>query len=212
VKVPPRLASARETHDLPIGIFTPEFFNSQAFGTFVAKSSAELLMLHSTRSGRLCVIVVAAIGLCGVLGCGNEDRILSTQPVTGKVTLDGKPLAGAEIWLVPTDANEKVKNAKMTIRPYAKSQADGTFTLTSYVSNDGAPLGEYGVMVQKVGGTSAAAEGDAEVDPETPRQTKTGKASNAPDPLSKYRNPTVSGLTFTVKEGPNQLNLELKSK
>jgi hypothetical protein len=34
-------------------------------------------------------------------GC-SDDRPLPTRPVSGKVVLDGKPLAGAEIWLVPT--------------------------------------------------------------------------------------------------------------
>jgi hypothetical protein len=35
-----------------------------------------------------------------VAGCGGDGR-LATAPVTGNITFDGKPLANAEIWLVP---------------------------------------------------------------------------------------------------------------
>src|SRR5262245_1819666 len=83
-------------------------------------------------------------GIVVLTGCGSDGR-LPTSPVTGKVTFDGKPSANAEIWLVPK--SEEVKNAKMTIRPYAKTKADGTLTVTSYFVDDGAPVGEYALMV-----------------------------------------------------------------
>ena len=153
-------------------------------------------------------IVAAIVGLFAVAGCGNDGR-LPTRPVTGKVTLDGNPLANAEIWLVPI--TEEVKNAKMTIRPYAKSAPDGTFTVTSYFVDDGARLGEYAVMVVAAGGAPAAEE-DREND--TPPEKKTEKGKNkrlSPLPV-KYKDPTTSGLAFTVKDGPNELNLELKTK
>src|SRR5262249_37898747 len=126
----------------------------------------ESLVIHPTRSrGHARWVPAVVLGLCALAGCGTDGR-LPTHPVKGKLTLDGKPVANAEIWLVPR--SEDVKNAKLTVRPYAKSGADGTFTLTSYVADDGAPAGEYAVMVQKVGG----AEPDAEADPETPQPTK----------------------------------------
>ena len=172
-------------------------------------------MIHSTQSrGHARWVLVAVLGLCALAGCNGENR-LPTHPVSGKVMFDGKPLSGAEIWLVPTDANAEVKNAKMTIRPYAKSNADGMFTMTSYVKDDGAPPGEYVVIVQKAAG--GANENDPEADPETPRPTKgnpkTGAAQQTPRFPGKFGSPATSGLSFTVKEGQNnQLNLDLKSK
>jgi hypothetical protein len=157
----------------------------------------------------------ALFGLCAVIGCGTQEGRLSTRPVTGKAALDGKPLAGAEIWLVPK--SPEVANAKMTVRPYAKTGADGTFKLTSYVADDGAPIGDYTVIVQKTGGTADADDPDA--DPENPPskgKPKTFAATVAALKNSrlpaKYSNPTTSDLTFTVKDGPNQLDFDLKSK
>jgi len=73
------------------------------------------------------------------------------------------------------------------------------------------------VMVQKAG---MAMEADEDPDPETPQPkrgkpktfTETVKALNNSAFPSKYGNPTTSGLTFTVKDGPNQLELDLKSR
>ena len=116
----------------------------------------------------LCVLlVVSASGL--LAGCAG-DGTLPTAPVSGKVTFDGKPLAHAEIWMVPR--TEAVKNAKMTIRPYAKTDADGAFTVTSYYVDDGAPLGEYAIMVVPAG---SRANTEEELATDMPSEKK-GKA------------------------------------
>ncbi|MBA4188144.1 MAG: hypothetical protein C0467_09015 [Planctomycetaceae bacterium] len=152
--------------------------------------------------------LVALIGICSLTGCTKEELPLPTQPVTGKVTLDSKPLGGAEIWLVPADSNDKVKNAKMTVRPYAKTKVDGTFIINSYLTDDGAPLGEYRVMVVVEGGQANTQEEREDDMPAAPKP----KGKRRPAIPAKYSDPTTSGLTFTVKEGPNELVLELKSK
>ncbi|MBY0457927.1 MAG: hypothetical protein K2V38_11355 [Gemmataceae bacterium] len=114
-------------------------------------------------------------------------------------------MAGAEIWLVPTEANQQVKNAKITVRPYAKTKEDGTFVLTSYLPDDGAPIGEYSVMVMPARG---AAEEDLENDMPA---AKRAAGKRAPFP-AKYTTPKTSGLSVTVKSGDNVLDLDLKSK
>jgi hypothetical protein len=99
----------------------------------------------------------------------------------------------------------------MTIRPYAKAKADGTFTVTSYYPDDGAPLGDYAVMVVVSGGRVNTDE-DRETDTPAEKQTEKGKGKRlSPFPI-KYQSPATSGLSFTVQNGPNQLNLALKSK
>jgi hypothetical protein len=140
---------------------------------------------------------------CGILsGCHDQFEVLPTHPVSGKVMFKGQPLANAEIWLVPT--TDKVLNAKTIIRPYAKSGKDGTFTITSYIKDDGAPAGDYGVIVQKV--SSQGPTDDVESNEENAVKTKAPKGAALP---TKYRTATTSGLTFTVKDGPNQLDLDL---
>lgn len=114
-------------------------------------------------------------------------------------------MAGAEIWLVPQDSNEAVKNAKITIRPYAKTQADGTFTLTSYYIDDGAPAGDYAIMV-------LGASGSDNADEEQEAPAVTGKGRRPRTIPSKYASPTTSGLSFTVHNGPNELIIDLKAK
>jgi hypothetical protein len=155
---------------------------------------------HLTRAAAATLLALAAAG------CGDgSPKPLPTHPVGGKVTLDGRPLAGAEIWLVPT--SEGVRDAAITIRPYARSGPDGAFAVTSYLENDGAPAGEYAVMVVPAGRPARADDED----PEQPRPG--GKGGPRPPPFpAKYKSPKLSGLTATVRAGPNQIDLDLKSK
>jgi len=145
------------------------------------------------------------MGWVVMLGCGDGDR-LPTAPVTGKVLFEGKPLGNAEIWLVPT--SEAVKSAKITIRPYARTNDEGAFTMTSYLVDDGAPLGDYAVMVLPALPKAGTEE---ELATDTPAEGKPQAKLAAPFPR-KYSDPTTSGLTFTVKEGSNEMNLDLKSR
>jgi hypothetical protein len=150
-------------------------------------------------------VLALLLGLTAISGCGSDGR-LPTAPVAGKITFDGKPLANAEIWLVPR--SDEVKNAKVTIRPYAKTRPDGTLTVTSYLVDDGAPLGEYAIMIVPPGSRTNTDEERAN---DAPSEAKRRERPLASFP-AKYRDPTTSGLTFTVKGGPNQLVLDLKSK
>ncbi|OWK34997.1 hypothetical protein FRUB_09839 [Fimbriiglobus ruber] len=75
-------------------------------------------------------------------GCERVNR-LKVYPVRGEVTVDGKPAAGARIFFHP-EANLADPRA---LRPIAIVEADGSFRLTTYLANDGAPAGEYVVTV-----------------------------------------------------------------
>ncbi len=115
-------------------------------------------------------------------------------------------MAKAELWLVPT--SEEVKTAKITIRPYARTNEEGAFTMTSYLVDDGAPLGDYAVMVLPALPMAGTEE---ELADDMPAEGQPQAKLATPFPR-KYADPTTSGLTFTVKEGNNELNLELKSR
>ncbi|HEY2826680.1 MAG TPA: hypothetical protein VGJ04_03690, partial [Pirellulales bacterium] len=75
--------------------------------------------------------------------------------------------------------------------PTAQVKPDGTFDLSSYAANDGAPPGEYKVTVQWHK-TVKPAGGDPTLGP------------NLLPP--QYRRPDTSPLTVVIAAGPNQLN------
>jgi hypothetical protein len=76
-----------------------------------------------------------------VAGCGGESGPLPVHPVSGQVTFNGKPLAGAQVVFVPTHPE------KVSVRPTGRTDQDGRFELTSFVARDGAPEGTYAVIV-----------------------------------------------------------------
>jgi hypothetical protein len=82
-------------------------------------------------------------------GCGAKSRPepkgkLPLFPVTGKLLLDGQPMVGATIIFNPTTAFPPGAPKQ---RPRAMVDADGTFHVSTYANNDGAPAGEYKVTV-----------------------------------------------------------------
>jgi len=89
----------------------------------------------------ICLPLVAA--LAGCASSQNADR-LPVFPATGKLIYDGRPLAGAYIVLHP----KGTADGRAAPRPHAQAAADGSFALTSYESNDGAPAGDYTLTVE----------------------------------------------------------------
>ena len=81
--------------------------------------------------------------------------------------------------------------------------ADGKFELTTFIAKDGAPTGEYKVMIRWPATAKSAATNE---DPE--------RASGGFDRLNgKYLNPEQSGLTAKVGDGPTDVPpFALKSK
>ncbi len=73
------------------------------------------------------------------VSCSRQKRI---YPVEGKVLFEGRPAAGAMIQFHPTGSDEKDP-----IVPQGQVGADGTFRLTSFEFEDGAPAGHYQVTV-----------------------------------------------------------------
>jgi hypothetical protein len=100
-----------------------------------------------------CLTAVAL--LLTIPGCGGsstEGRV-SVHPVSGKVTMNGAPLAGASVAFAPRDG-----------QPTAMGLTDsqGDFVLTTYESGDGAAAGNYGVVVTKYAAAPAKSDGGAD--------------------------------------------------
>ena len=71
-------------------------------------------------------------------GCGGEEGRVPVYKVTGKVTVSGEVPEGALVVLYPA----KIQGDQ-ELRPSGKVRSDGSFSLTTYEADDGAPVGEY---------------------------------------------------------------------
>jgi hypothetical protein len=88
------------------------------------------------------VIVLAGIGILSSVGCSKSENHVPVYPVVGAIKYQGQPIAGAFVSLHPKSPTEGVPN------PRASVEKDGSFTLSTFNGNDGAPEGEYIVTVQ----------------------------------------------------------------
>jgi hypothetical protein len=125
--------------------------------------------------------------LVSLAGCGSSpsgDR-LPVFLASGKLTFDGRPLTGAFVVLHPKAA----VSGRTAPRPHAQAAADGSFTLTSYESNDGAPAGNYTLTVEL---RSLVNHG--------------GDVTAGPNTLpAKYSRVETSPITIQIAQGTNTL-------
>lgn len=139
-------------------------------------------MSHAPNFFRRAALVAALIvPLFALVGCGSKGPTL--YPVKGKVVgADGKPLEHATVVFHPVAATDPNLS-----KPRAKVAADGSFSLSTVGTDDGAPPGEYKVTVEQW------LAGPRSDDP---------PANRLP---TKYASPDQSGLTATVGSGPTEL-------
>jgi hypothetical protein len=120
-------------------------------------------------------------------GCGSSatqsDR-LPVYPATGRVEYSGGPVGGAFVVFHPRGASEKGAP-----HPHGQVKSDGSYLLTSYESDDGAPAGDYDVTVEL---RRLVNHG--------------GDISAGPNVLPpKYGRPDSSPVKVRIAEGTNEL-------
>jgi hypothetical protein len=127
--------------------------------------------------------------MAAVLGtsCASDGR-RPVFPVRGQVLYEDKPTPGALVIFHPLgDPDPRAP------RPIARVGADGTFSPTTYRTEDGAPAGEYAVTVAWV------LEQDNQ---NTPREEQKPPRNLLPD---RYAKPETSGLRICIQAEPNEL-------
>lgn len=122
---------------------------------------------------------------------GTKRKMVPTHPTTGKVTLNGEPLAGATVTFHSFNKDTKKYSGVCD----SLTDATGAYKMSTYTKFDGAPVGEFTVTVVKTG--------RGYYDGELPEK------SLIP---ATYATPAASGIKVEVKEGANDLNLDLKSR
>ncbi|MGL4421047.1 MAG: hypothetical protein ACRCZF_10315 [Gemmataceae bacterium] len=126
------------------------------------------------------------LSVLAIAGC--SDGKLKVYPVSGTVLYNDQPLAGVDVAFHAVDP----KNA-VSYPPHATTDANGKFSLMSYVADDGAPAGEYTVAIAVAVEVAGADDGGD--------QTKK-ITFQVP---AKYQRKETSGLQVSIKPQPNVL-------
>lgn len=86
--------------------------------------------------------VAACLPLLALAGC-RESWQADTYPASGRVAINGEPPGGALVQLVPAGGTTDERNS----RPWGLVKEDGTFVLSTYNGEPGAPAGDYVVTM-----------------------------------------------------------------
>jgi hypothetical protein len=132
------------------------------------------------RSGTALLSLGAAL-LTGA--CAKDEARIPVYPVHGQIRFEGKPAPGATVIFHP------VEDAGDDFRPTGQVGPDGSFSLSTYDKDDGAPAGDYTVTVEwrKLVTKGEEAEAGPNVIPD------------------RYGQPGKTPLKATVTEAPNEL-------
>lgn len=133
--------------------------------------------------------ILAFMVCTSALGCFKSKQPWEiVYPTTGVVKLEGKPIAGARVTLIPQD-----QSYPSSVRPAATSKEDGSFTIGTYSTADGAPVGNYKALVLHF-----------------PVIISPDSATTGPNDLpEKYSRVETTDLAVTIKPAKTEFELEL---
>jgi len=155
--------------------------------------------------GNLAASILVTVGIV-VTGCSNSSRP-PTYPVTGTVTLHGKPVAGAVITFVPTGTDGEAASAI--------TDSEGKYALTTWQAGDGARPGEYRVKVSKQDQQtvdSSKMVKNLSIEEEQKIYVENKKPPPPAKSLipSKYQDDQTSGLIHKVEKKPTTFDIKIE--
>ncbi len=156
-----------------------------------------------------------ALACCAALlvstGCGGAPQLDGLENYSGVITLDGEPLAGASITLVPTTVGPRGAGAT--------SDDKGKFVFQTLQAGDGVAPGEYRVKVTKTHIEDAYTEEEEKIFAEAGGKSHDDVFPGRPEPTAVSDIPEYygvaesSGLTLALPEGgAKDLKIELSSE
>jgi hypothetical protein len=129
------------------------------------------------------------------VGCGGGADQPDTVPVSGTITVEGKPLEGAQVSFLGEGASRAAMGT---------TDAAGKYQLTTFEENDGAIVGKHTVSITKSRDTSGASAEN----PDASYDELMG-GGGAPKP-KEGEFTSKSGLDATVTaDGPNEIDFDL---
>jgi hypothetical protein len=147
------------------------------------------------RTGVACALLLHIF----LTGCGSGDAGKpKVAPVSGTVTQKGKPMTAGEVTFTPSGGPEGASGHIAT----GQIGPDGSYSLTTFNTGDGAVLGTHKVTV------ISRAAGDME----KLNRLKGGAIAYKLPPstvASKYASVSTTPLTYTVQDGRNKIDIEL---
>ncbi|QDU13981.1 hypothetical protein CA11_17850 [Gimesia maris] len=137
-------------------------------------------------------LAVSLAVLCLVVSSGcseTEYDKITTNAVTGRLTVNGAPATGATVRFHPETPQT---GTKYPLLPSGKVDAEGVYQLTTYEGPDGAPAGAYTVTI--------------EWPDRNWRPPNGGMPPPPPDRLQGvYADPKKSTIHLKVEEGANEM-------
>lgn len=129
-------------------------------------------------------------------GCGPSGPVVI--PVSGVITLDGKPVENAAVMFVSASGG----------RPAAGStNANGEYKLTTFADDDGCVLGKHRVSI-----TLNRVEGSGGTNTPEGAVSGSGLIKTIWIIPEKYSDPTTSGLTEEISREHHRCDYALKSE
>ncbi|TWU20692.1 hypothetical protein Pla52o_45710 [Novipirellula galeiformis] len=130
-------------------------------------------------------------------GCSRGTDV-ELVPVSGTVTVAGKPTEGITVTLLRQSGEGKQHF------PYGKSDAEGKFTLKVSETESGAPVGQYTALFERW----TLPDGSPIPEGQTPADS--GAVNQIPQ---RYTDPSTSPETVTIAaDGADNLSFDLKLK
>ena len=138
---------------------------------------------------------VAVLAAC-LVGCARGPDGPTLVPVSGTVTLEGKPLSGALVTFIPTGDTRGTDVS-------GRTDGEGRYRLATPKGREGAPIGTYKVTVSRL----LLPDGSEYVpDPAVPPIESPARESLPPH----FSDPAQTRLSATVPEGGATIPFALK--
>ena len=146
-------------------------------------------------------IAFGFVGLCALILTGCKGSEYNTAPVKGRVTFQGQPAKGGQIFFHPVENNEKPNNNPGK-SAFAEIDKEGNYQLSTYGVFDGAVVGRHRVVYASAGGESDEGRPASYLVPEDKAEVEVTSGKNEIN-IDLVANPAAAGWKPPRKAADN---------